>query len=232
MTRKLLTGLAIAALLATGVVAPGQAASEPETWDGLQKVKSKKMDAAYLLPGADFRMYNKLLVDPVQVSFRKNYERDINRSTRSPSRRVTTEDIDRARQAMSEGFQEILAEELKKTKYEIVTAPGPDVLRVTPVIVDVYINAPDTMEPGRSYTFTVEAGEATLALEVRDAETNQLLGRAVDARSTGETGRMTWTTSVTNRQEFARMFRIWAGNFADGLDALKAASPIAPKAPK
>lgn len=232
MMRKLFSGLAVAAMLATAFAAPSQAASEPDTWDGLQKVKSKRMDAAYLLPGADFRVYSKLMVDPVQVAFRKNWERDVNRSSRSAGKRVTAEDAERARKAMSEGFAEILAEEFRKAKYEVVTAPGPDVLRLTPVIVDVYINAPDTMEPGRSYTFTVEAGEATLALEARDSETNQLLGRAVDARSTGETGRMTWTTSVTNRQEFERLFRIWAGNLADGMAALKAASPIAPKEPK
>ena len=46
--------------------------------------------------------------------------------------------------------------------------------------MDVYVTAPDTMQAGRSYTFTVEAGEATLALEARDSETGQLLGRAID----------------------------------------------------
>ena len=232
MWRKILCGAALAAVMVTAVAAEEKSGPGEATWDGLQRVKSKKLDDAYLLAGADFRVYSKIVLDPVEVSFRKNWERDINRSTRSASRRVTAEDADRARKAMSEGFYEILAKEFEKSGYQVVTAPGPDVLRLKPMLVDVYINAPDTMEPGRSYTFTIEAGEATLALEVRDSETNQLLGRAVDSRGTGESNRMTWTTSVTNRMEFERLFRIWASNLAGGMAALKAASPIQAKAPK
>lgn len=229
---KFLTGAALAAMMVTAVSAAEQTGPGEATWDGLQRVKSKKLDDAYLLAGADFRNYGKVVLDPVQVSFRKNWERDINRSSRSAGKRVTAEDADRARRAMSEGFHEILAEDFAKAGYQVVTTPGPDVLRLTPMLVDVYINAPDTMEPGRSYTFTVEVGEATLALEVRDSETSQLLGRAVDARGTGDTSRMTWTTAATNRMEFERLFRVWSRILTEGMASLKAASPIVEKQPK
>jgi hypothetical protein len=227
MIRRILSALAVTAMLATTVAVSAQSAGEDATWEGLQKVKSKRMDAAYLLPGADFRVYDKLMIDPIQVSFRKDWQRDINRGTRSARPRVTSEDADRIRQEMGEGFQEILARDFSKAGYQVVSAPGEDVLRLTPVLVDVYINAPDTMQAGRSRSYTLEAGEATLALEARDAETLQLLGRAVDRRRTGETGTWTWTTSVSNRAEFERMFRAWSSILVDGMAALKDASPIA-----
>jgi hypothetical protein len=43
----------------------------PDTWDGLVEVKPKRMDAAYLLPGADFRSYTKVMIDPSEVAFRE-----------------------------------------------------------------------------------------------------------------------------------------------------------------
>ena len=231
MIKTQLASLAAVVMLVTAVVSPSHAA-EDATWDGLQKVKSKRLDNAWLLPGADFRGYTKVIIDPLEVAFRKNWERDMNRASRSARARVSAEDADRIRMQMGEGFREVLVEDFAKAGYEVVTTPGPDVLRLTPGLVDVWINAPDTMQAGRSYSYTVEAGEATLALEARDSETGQLLGRAVDRRRTGDTGTWTWTTSVSNRAEFTNMFRQWSRILTNGLEALKEASPIEPKQKK
>ena len=214
------------AVMAAVLAVPAHAADNDPTWDGLQRVKSKKVDELYLLPGADFREYTKVILDPIQVSFRKDWRKDMNRGSLGARPRVSAEDAERIRRTMSEGFEGILAGRFTQAGYEIVVAPGPDVLRVTPVLLDVYVNAPDTMQVGRVESYTMEAGEATLALEVRDAETNQLLGRTVDERRTGETGRLTWTTSVSNRFEFERLFRNWSSTLVDGMAALKASSPI------
>ena len=195
-------------------------------------MKSKKLDVAFLLPGADFRVYTKVMIDPLEVAFRKNWERDMNRASRSARERVSAEDADRIRKEMAEGFHEILVEDFSKAGYEVVTAPGPDVLRLRPGLAEVWINAPDTMQPGRSYSYTVEAGEATLVLEAVDAETGQLLGRVVDQRRTGNTAMWTRTSSVTNRAEFNSMFKQWSKVLTSGFEALKEASPITPKQKK
>lgn len=228
MWKTIISGMTVAAVLA----APAFAAEEPSTWDGLQKVKSRHVDSAYLLPGADFRLYDKVILDPIQVSFTRNWRRDMNWTSPGARERVTTADADKIREEMSEGFRETLVKSFKKAGYEVVTTPGPGVLRLTPVLIDVYVNAPDTLDIPRSYTFTLEAGGATMALEVRDAETGQLLGRAVDKRRTGETGTFMWTTSITNRSEFQRVFDRWAQILADGMATLKEQSPIAVKAPR
>ena len=232
MIKKLLAGLAAVAILATAVGSPSVAADEISTWDGLQKVKSKRLDTAYLLPGADFRVYTKVMIDPLEVAFQKNWERDLNRASRSARPRVSAEDAERIRKEMGESFHEVLVKDFRQAGYEIVTIPGPDVLRLQPGLTDVRINAPDTMQPGRTYSFTVEAGEATLVLEARDSETNQLLGRAVDRRSTGNTGTLTWTTGATNYAEFMNMFKQWSKILTNGFGALKDASPIQPKQKK
>lgn len=225
-----MAAIAAAAALGLAAVSPVLAAEE-ETWDGLTKVDSKKVQAAYLLEGADFRVYTKVIIDPPEVSFRKNWQRDINRSASTLSQRLTSSDVERIREAFREGFREILAAEFAKAGWDVGVAPGPDVLRLTPVLLNVYVNAPDTMSPGVSVTYTVEAGEATVALEIRDAETNMLLGRAVDRRRTTSYGNQLMITNrVTNRADFERLLKRWAQIFVDGLAGLKAASPLGMRA--
>jgi hypothetical protein len=214
------------ALLFCGFAIPASAKDESGgSWDGLVEVKPKRLDAAYLMPGADFRQYTKLMVDPVEVAFRKDWMKSVNDSV-SMSQRVTQEDAEKIAAAAREGFDEVFNEAFKAKGLEVVTAPGPDVLRVRPGVIDLYIAAPDKMSSGRSRTYTVEAGEATLFIEVLDSTTGALLGRALDRRSTRNTGRVSVTNSVTNRADFKALFKQWADICVKGFEDLQAMSPV------
>ena len=79
------------------------------------------------------------------------------------------------------------------------------------------------MTPGRSYTFSRDAGEATLVLEARDSVTGALLGRGLDRRAVGDTGPYL-RTSVSNRGDFSNVFHTWAKASVDALTELKARS--------
>jgi len=116
---------------------------------------------------------------------------------------------------------------LAKAGWDVGVTNGPDVLRLTPLLVDVYVNAPDKPTAARTDTYTVRAGEAAVALEIRDAETGQLLGRAIDRRYTSSQGDLlTLTNRVTNRADFERLLKRWTQIFVDGLAELKEASPL------
>ena len=184
------------------------------------------MDAAFLAPGADFRPYTKLMVDPTQVAFSKDWMKSMNDRTRDLSRRVTDEDAAKILEAARTNFDDIFHEEFTKAGYEIVTSPGPDVLRVLTGVVNLYINAPDTMSAGRTRTYTTNAGEATLFIEVRDSMTGALLGRVLDRRETRESMGPQLTSSVTNASDFRLLFKQWAGIAIKGLAELKAVSPV------
>jgi hypothetical protein len=201
------------------------AADLPESWDGLVEVKAKRMDAAYLLPGSDFRGYTKLMVDPTEAAFSKNWIRSQN-DERDLSRRVTEEDAQKILAAARSNFDDIFAEALAKAGYTIVTTPAADVLRVSTAVVNLYVNAPDIMSAGRSYSFTTEAGEATLIIEVRDSVSGALMGRVLDRRETRGTTSMQMATSGSNQAEFRQLFKQWAGITVKGLEELKAHSPV------
>jgi hypothetical protein len=201
------------------------AADAPESWDGLVQVKPKRMDAAYLLPGADFRPYTRLLIDPTEVAFQKDWQKRVN-SSRQMSDRVSDEQAQEILAAARKNFDEIFIAAFKDSGYEIVTTPGPDVLRISTAVLNLYVNAPDTMSAGRTRSFTTEAGEATLVMEVRDSISGALMGRVLDRRETRGTGGVQMTSSVTNTSEFRTLFKQWAGITVKGLEELKAQSPV------
>lgn len=227
MNRPLLSifrGVVAAALLAG---ACGASASVPPLLDGLVQVQSRRVDAAFLLPGADFRLYTKVMIDPAEVAFRRDWMRSVNRN-RGSSQRVRDDDAVRIAEAARTGLGDIFATAFRDAGYEIVTAPGPDVLRLSTAINDLFINAPDTRSVGRSRTYTVEAGEATLVLVARDSLSGAILGTSVDRRQTRSWGgTLTWTNSATNRSDFAALFRTWARIAVEGLAELKERSPVA-----
>jgi hypothetical protein len=201
-------------------------AQDSGNWDGLVEVKPKRLDAVFLLPGADFRAYKKVMLDPVEVAFTKDWAKDYNRDAATLSQRLDQEDIDRIAQAARDGFKEVFTEEYAKAGLEVVTAAGPDVLRLRSGVVDLYITAPDNMSSGRSRTYTMESGHATLFLEARDSSTGALLGRALDKRATRNSGRVQISNSVTNLSDFKALFRQWADISTKGFEELRAMSPV------
>ena len=214
------------ALALMGIAAPAAAQEGQTTWDDLHLAKSSKSQRLYLLPGADFRPYNKVMLDTTEVAFRKNWVRDYNRSSPGVSRRISDEDVARASQEISKGFGEIFAQEYQKAGFQVVSSPGPDVLRVRTGVIDLAVNSPDLRSASRSYSASWEAGEATVVVEARDSSTGALLGRALDRRLAGDT-QPYLRNSVTNKADFKILFRKWAKASIAGLNRLKGGGPVA-----
>lgn len=225
MKRSDLFNFAVALTMLAG--GPAVAAKAPLTWDGLVQVKSKRLDLVYLQPGADFRSYTKVMLDPTEVGFAKDWRRDYNRTAGSLSSRISDSDV---QQAVSEGVakaSDIFSRAWTNGGYQVVTEPGPDVLRVQTGIVNIRVSAPDKMTAGRSHSFAGEAGHATLFVEARDSLTGALLGRAVDQQIIGDNS-AAWRTSISNRADFRDQVEEWAKISVAGMGELKALSPVRP----
>jgi hypothetical protein len=219
--RRLLIVAALAAVAQASVPALAQDTS----WDGLVYVKSKRLKAVFLLPGADFRAYTKVIIDPPESAFRKDWVRDYNRDSRNGGSRITDKQAAEALKEVNSGFAEILNEEFSKGGYEVVTAPGPDVVRIRTGVVDLDVKEPEPTGAARVNVYSEEAGEATLIIEARDSLTNALLGRGVEARVAGYNN-MYLRNRGTNRRDFELLFRNWAKASVQGLATLKQMSPV------
>ena len=199
----------------------------PAEWDGLQRVKLKGVDAAYARPGADFTVYNKIIIDPIHVAFHKEWDK----KSSIYKQKLSTEQLEDIKQRMGKLAEETFADVFSKDGgLQVVAAPGPDVLRFSSAIVDLWPRAVDTQEPGRNYTYTTSAGSAVLYAELRDSETNQLIGRVVDGREARNSGTMRWTNSVENTAEARAMVSDWARILRKRYEALKEGAAALPPA--
>ena len=215
---RLIRSLGAVALLGLGFAASAWAAKPPQvTEDGLQLTKSKGIGLLYVRPGASLVGYTKVMLDPVEVAFSKNWNpRDYGTFGLKAS------EVDKIRHELGAAAHDTFVKVLGEGGYPEAPAVDADVLRITAAIVNLYINAPDKMEAGRSRTYVANAGQMTLAIELRDATTGTVLARAFDAKAGSETGRLQWSSGVFNRAEAERILTGWADRLKRALDAAKA----------
>jgi hypothetical protein len=166
-------------------------------------------------PEASLSGYKRVRLERLQVAFDKNWKPN---DTRRGSARLTSADFDKIKNGLADEFAKVFDAELAKGGYQITTEAGEDVLDITPLVVDLYIAAPDKMTAGRSYSYTADAGRMTLVAELRDSETGQILARALDARSSSWNGTFRISNSVTNVAEARIIMARWASALRDALD--------------
>jgi hypothetical protein len=190
----------------------------PETTeDGLVRTDIKGIDYAYVRPGSSLAPYRRILLDPVQVSFSKDWEPE-----RTASRmKLGEEEREKIRSDLATLFMQTFKQEIEKGGYAVVDKSAPDVLRVTPSLSDVYVSAPDVMAPGRTRTYVMNAGHMTLLAELRDSETGAILVRVADQQEAREDGYLQLSSSVENSAEARRMISDWARILRARMDAVR-----------
>jgi hypothetical protein len=195
-----------------------------QTDDGLDRVKSRKVDALYKKEGASLKPYTKVRIEDCSVAFRKNWMRDQNMDRVGVSNRIKTEDMNKIQAGLAEIFREEFTKELQDGGYQVVEEDGEDVLLLQPAIVDLDVNAPDISmrQPGMVTTYTTSAGEMTLKMDFLDSSTNALIGRVIDRREDNSSSSyIQYTNSITNRADAERIVRSWANLLIKALDEAK-----------
>ncbi len=224
------TKIALATVLATlvGSLATVQAADDdwpPKvTSDGLNLVEGTKAAAVWVLDGADFSEYSRVMILEVGVGFKKNWRRDYNRDERSLARQVSQSDADKIKQRVADEFKAVFTNELTKAGYEVsnynLDLAAHDILVLRPAIMDLDVTAPDTGAAGTGRTFTASAGAMTLYLEFYDSVTSALLARAVDRKASRSSGTWQMSSRVSNKADADRIFRQWTGLLIAKMDSV------------
>ena len=181
---------------------------------GLQKMTVKDIELAYARPGASLTAYKRVKLDPVEVEFRK---------AKDPARtgsaiKLSDEEREKIRSNVARAVQEEFAKELQSSStYQVASDAGPDVLRVKPRILDLYVNAPDVGQ-ARARTLVSSAGEMTLVAELSDSASGQVLARVADRRDASKEGRMYLVNGTVNEQEARKIAAGWARTLRKALD--------------
>lgn len=190
--------------------------------EGMELVKDSDLDTVYAAPGADLSSYNRVWLQDATVAFKKNWQRDQNRSNHF---KVKTRDMERIQTDVASLFREVFTRELVDGGYELVEEAGADVLNVVPAIVDLDVTAPDTQNVGRTYSYSESAGEMTLNLELFDSITGDKIAKATDRKRDFRQGYVQWRTNVSNRSDARRMMTSWAKALRSSLDEARTSDP-------
>ena len=184
------------------------------TGDGLHRVRSNRVGAAFLKPGARFAGYDALLIDPVRVSQKTE--------PRPPRGSVALDSA--AMERVKRIFRRCLDRELVQSDaYSVASVPGPGVLRISGQIVDLVVDAlPDRVG---ERNFVPDTGEMTLALDVRDSLTGEPLARVLDRRAIRPAGAglgaLYQSSNVRNWGAMEDVLCDWASILREGLDELR-----------
>jgi hypothetical protein len=210
-----LSAIVLAGAAYLGVVGSGFADTTPRLDDeGLTAITVKGLDHVYARPGANLSQYDKIMLDPVEVSFSKSWKPD---PAGGP---ITAAE----KQTIRDGLARIFRDELKKQLgepggYPLVNTADTDVLRIRAEIRDLYINAPDVPRAAAKRTYAVSVGEMRLVAELRDASTGSLIARVIDYKKDPNAPWLHLTTRVDNAAAARRAVAEWAKILRRRLDA-------------
>jgi len=197
--------------------------SPPEvSSDGLHLVKDSKVAVAYLKPGASLDKYTEVKILDCYVQFKKNWARDYNLEEVGLDGRVTGKDAELIKKRVAEDFKKAFTKELTNQGHPVVSEAGDNVLLLRPAIINLDVNAPDTMRAGFDRTYVDSAGQMTLYLELYDSKTNTLLARVIDPQAdNGSGGFAMQANRVTNTADANRILRRWAKLLSDHLGEMR-----------
>lgn len=193
----------------------------PQTYDGLELLPDTKFGEVYKRPGVDLSGYQAYGLDGCEVAFKKNWLRNQNDARLDLGNRIAQKDVDKIKDVLGAECEKYFRAALEEAPpYKLVDSfsDGEGVLILRPSIINLDIAAPDTRPSGMQRTYTTQAGEMTLVLELLDGTTGETLVRVVDRYRSPQTTRLQWSNSVTNQAESRRVLRRWAGQLRKGLD--------------
>jgi hypothetical protein len=214
MTRRVLLAAFGAITISTVHAVP--AAPEESPPDGLVRVPSRRSGGVFREPGWPFTQYQRLIVEPVTVTFIKDWEKN-------HEKEVSDKEIRRIRDEASQTFREEFARELiERGKYQFANEATADVLIVVPTITDLDIPAPEADNLDKD-SFAPRSVALRVTGELRDATTNRLVGR-VDTFAGGDRYGINELRPVnrgTNAHEIRSGIRQWTVLLREALNVAK-----------
>jgi len=191
-------------------------AAQDVTEDGLVRVPSSRNISVYRAPDVPFHRYQRIVIAPIPVVFRKTWIRE--------NHEMKPEEIDRMKEEFAAAFREVLVEELvERGGYELAETVGPDTLRLEPYVLNVNIVAPQAGAEARSHTYVRTGNSMKLAIELRDAASTVIVGRIIQMVQPQEWSIPQFASKVSNLSEVRSRFADTARYTREALDVANAA---------
>lgn len=226
-----LGGLACAANLPGGapdgvVYAGDQPVATPE---GLYLLQWEPFQSTFVKPGADLQRYDKVIVDPVTVSYKTPPPPGWEQTGQGmvPNYALPEDTI----KALEQAFHKVFVKELgKSSDFKVVTTKGPDVLRISPRIVDLVVTVPPQQQEHLGTTYaTASAGRMTLVLEAQDSVSREALVAVGQTRAIEAADGALYAANLTaNAGAVQEVLQRWADSLRQELDQFHSLPQLPP----
>jgi len=188
---------------------PIGALSSTVNYEGLAEVSRPHFDVAQLRPDANFGDYDGVIVKAPELAFRM------------PDRSQTEFPLD---EDQKQRFQTTLAdafslEFLHLQNLDLTDQPGPGVLALTVRVENITVTVPPGQGPQLGFAL-IAVGEATLVIELHDAQSGEILGRGVDTRAVQGAATRQGSDMVTRWEDVEKLCARWASMARTRLDVL------------
>jgi hypothetical protein len=191
---------------------PGPKETSP---DGLVRVPSRGAGGVFREANWPFTQYQRLILEPLTVSFVKDWEKN--------HKEVSAKEIRRIRDEAASIFRDEFERELiKQGNYTFANDPGPDALIVSPTVTDLDIPAPEN-EDISMRSFAPKSVGMRITGELRDAASGRLVGR-VDMFAGGDrygTSELRPANRGTNAFEMRNAMSEWTRLLREALNVAK-----------
>ncbi|TFG97964.1 MAG: DUF3313 family protein, partial [Myxococcales bacterium] len=148
------------------------------TGDGLHRVRWSQMGSEFVKPGAQLGGYDKVLLEPLAINSTAKDER--RRMGPVKQYAPTPSYLDGLRRT----YLEMFSKQFGRDGFSVVAEPGPGVLRISGLVIDLVLTA--RLDPEADTTTTeliTSFGDLSLLLDVRDSTSGEPLLRTVDQQA-------------------------------------------------
>src|SRR5687767_2035829 len=87
--------------------------------------------------------YRSVLIEPVRVEFAEGWYKQAHAYDRGAPRPIDRQEVERLAREAAASFETSLAEAFRAQGFEMAAVAAPGVLRLSPGIAELYINAPE-----------------------------------------------------------------------------------------
>jgi hypothetical protein len=192
--------------------------------DGLLRVPSTAAAGVYRAEGWPFMQYKEIVLEPLVVTFARDWEKN------HPD--VPPKEIRRMRDEAAKNFRDTFTKEIiGRAKYKFAQAPGEHVLLINPTVVDLDVPAPDTNADTKSYA--PGPPKMQIVSELRDSVTGKLVGRVsmFAGQDTYGFNELRLANRVTNAHDMGVAFDRYMRVLREALDVAKVERPRPQKPP-
>ncbi|MCH2170339.1 DUF3313 domain-containing protein [Myxococcota bacterium] len=187
--------------------------------DGLHEVDQPSFKSLFLRAGTDFAAYRAILLEPLQIKLdyaASNSERGHTYGS-GAAFELDGRDLERVRGY----YKELMTKGLEADgTFQVVAKPGPGVLQMSALVVDLILNAP--VEKTRNFQsryYTGATSVVTIMVELRDSMSGEILARLGDSKR--PVGNFDVNTDSNVRGDLKFVFNVWANTFRRRLEALR-----------